>query len=238
MFAEVAEEQSNPDERAEIPTEIGRSICARERSPPAPSSSFAPRPKRHPTTGEFTATWQRWSSLHRHDLNGAEKAVEEGIADGADPQILSATLADVALGPVTAAGRKPRSSRGSNTAPDSYQTLIELAQIYADDGKVDRAVLTFQKAIEIKPDSPEAYFQLAEVEESGYQYYAAEQAYRTGRGAGARQRSISAGFDGFPAQVEGGCGSRVSERGNSMKQFVPAVRVAIFHGLHLTAFPR
>ena len=171
-------------------------------TPPAPSSSFALRREAAPDNSRIYSDMATMVFGPRHDLNGAEKAVEKGIADGADPQILSVALADVARGAGDRARAEAALEQALQYAPDSYQTLIELAQIYAEDGKVDRAVLTFQKAIEIKPDSPEAYFQLAGVEESGYRYYAAEQAYRRAAELGPDNAQYQRGLADFQRKLK------------------------------------
>jgi O-antigen ligase/tetratricopeptide (TPR) repeat protein len=177
MYNEVAEERSDPDERAEYLVRSGQAY-AREDDTASALVEFRAAAEAAPDNSLIYSDMAKMVFAPRHDLSGAEKAVNKGIADGADPQILLVALAEVALAAGDTGRAEAAFEQALEYAPDSYQTLIELAQIYARDGKVDRAVLTYQKAIDIEPDTPDAYFQLAEVQESNYRYYAAEQAYR------------------------------------------------------------
>ena len=217
MFSEVAEEQSDPDERAEYLERSGQAY-AREDDTANALVEFRAAAKAAPDNSMIYSDMATMVFGPRHDLSGAQKAIGDGIANGADPQILSVALADVARAAGDRATAESALEQALQYAPDSYQTLIELAQVYVSDGKVDRAVLTFQKAIEIEPDSPDAYFQLAGVEESSYRYYAAEQAYRRAAELSPDNPQYQQGFGGFSTQVEGSR-SCVAGRCDSMRQF-------------------
>ena len=201
MFAQVAEEQSDPDERAAYLLKSGEA-AARGGDTGSALVEFRAAAEVAPDNSQIYSDMETMVFAPRHDLSGAEKIVEKGIADGADPQTLSVALADVARAAGDPATAEAALEQALQYAPDSYQTLIELAQIYAQDGKVDRAVLTFQKAIEVKPDSAEAYFQLAEVEESGYRYYAAEQAYQRAAELGPGNAQYQQGWTDFQRKLK------------------------------------
>jgi O-antigen ligase/tetratricopeptide (TPR) repeat protein len=201
MFAQVAEEQSDPNERAYYLLKSGDGY-ARMGDTASALVDFRAAAEAAPDNSQIYSDMLTMVFAPRHDLNGAEKAVEKGIADGADPQILSVALADVAVRNGDRATAEAALEQAVQDAPDSYQTLIELAQIYAQDGKVDRAVLTYQKAIDIKPDSPDAYFQLAGVEESSYRYYAAEQAYKRAAELGPSKAQYQKGLVDFQRKLK------------------------------------
>ena len=201
MFAQVAEEQSDPDERAEYLLKSGEAY-ARGGDTGSALVEFRAAAEAAPDNSQIYSDMATMVFAPRHDLSGAEKAVESGIADGADPQILSVALADVAFAAGDRATAEAALEQAVQYAPDSYQTLMELAQIYAQDGKVDRAILTFQKAIEVRPDSSDAYFQLAGVEESGYRYYAAEQAYRRAAELGPDNAQYQRGLADFQRKLK------------------------------------
>jgi O-antigen ligase/tetratricopeptide (TPR) repeat protein len=201
MFSEVAEEQSDPDERAAYLERSGQAY-AREDDTASALVEFRAAVKAAPDNSMIYSDMATMVFGPRHDLSGAEKAVGDGIANGADPQILSVALADVARAAGNRATAESALEQALQYAPDSYQTLIELAQVYVSDGKVDRAVLTFQKAIEIKPDSPDAYFQLAGVEESSYRYYAAEQAYLRAAELGPENAQYQRGLADFQRKLK------------------------------------
>ncbi len=201
MFNEVARGRSDPDERAAY-LKLSGEAYAREGDIASALVEFLAGAEAAPDNSQIYSDLATMVFGPRHDLSAAEKAMEKGIADGADPEILSVALSDVALAAGDRATAESALERALQYVPDSYQTLIELAQIYANDGKLDRAVLTFQKAIEIKPDSPEAYFQLAGVEESRYQYYAAEQAYRRAAELGPNEAQYQQGWADFQRKLK------------------------------------
>jgi Tfp pilus assembly protein PilF len=60
----------------------------------------------------------------------------------------------------------------------SYSNLMRLAGFYLQHGEFERATGATRRAVELNPESGEAYFYLAQAEEGAYQYSAARADYR------------------------------------------------------------
>jgi tetratricopeptide (TPR) repeat protein len=110
------------------------------------------------------------------NLRAAWQLVDEGVANGVDPYALNLALARLA-----------RSLNDHETAESAYlkalkyqpsfQATLELGQLYIDETRFPRAVLTLDQATDLNPQSAPAFFSLGQAEEGNYDYSAAEKAY-------------------------------------------------------------
>jgi len=115
----------------------------------------------------------------RHDLKAARQVAEQGIENGADPYMISVAVGDAAV----AAGSRPQAEAAYEQAleyrPGSFDLLLRLSDVYAKDGRPDRAILMLNRAAAARPEGAAGiYYQIAQMEESRYRFYEAEQAYR------------------------------------------------------------
>jgi O-antigen ligase/tetratricopeptide (TPR) repeat protein len=110
------------------------------------------------------------------NLRAAWRLVDEGVANGVDPYQLNLALARLA-----------RSLNDHETAESAYlkalkyqpsfEATLELGQLYIDETRFPRAVLTLDQATDLNPQSAPAFFSLGQAEEGNYDYSAAEKAY-------------------------------------------------------------
>ncbi len=113
----------------------------------------------------------------RKDLRSAEAVIGEGIDNGADPFVLSLSLAEAAqkVGDVKAA--EAALNRAAILKPSSGEAEIRLGLLYLAQGNFDRAVLAIRKAADLNPRSADVFYNLGRAEEGRYQYFAAGKAY-------------------------------------------------------------
>jgi len=67
--------------------------------------------------------------------------------------------------------------KAAEIKPAAAETLSRLGKVYLRAGQHDRAAEVFQRLTELRPQSPEAFFHLAQAEEARYSYSAADVAY-------------------------------------------------------------
>ncbi len=114
----------------------------------------------------------------RHDVDGARRAVDLGIENGADSFALTVALADAALAAGDRSAAEDALEKALRMEPNDDRLLAQLGTVYAADNRPDRAILVLNRALEIEPNSPQTYSLLGNIEEGRYQYYNAERAYR------------------------------------------------------------
>jgi tetratricopeptide (TPR) repeat protein len=111
---------------------------------------------------------QSWSA--QHDLPEAVKAFAQAKRLLESPRLQSAPLRHFHLGlihelqrdyPAAVAAYESARQRTGAVAPDSYNILIALGRAQRLAGESDAAAVTLERAIELVPDSPWAYLELA-----------------------------------------------------------------------------
>ena len=110
------------------------------------------------------------------DFTLAQSTVDEGLRRGADPYLLEHTLARTAGN----AGNLELYEKALRRAIDyepTFEDTMELGEFYLTHNRFDRAILTLQRATEIKPDSAVAYSDLGRAREAAYDYSGAARAY-------------------------------------------------------------
>ncbi len=109
----------------------------------------------------------------RKDIYSARAAIQRGLAAGADPFALYLALAQVyeQLGDVSgAAAALLDASRSRPGGQYDYDTLMRLADLERRASHFDRAAMWIREAIEVKPGSAGALYELALAEEEDYAY--------------------------------------------------------------------
>ncbi|HYL58296.1 MAG TPA: O-antigen ligase family protein, partial [Candidatus Acidoferrales bacterium] len=96
-----------------------------------------------------------------HDVDACQLALSaRGAASVGRPDIIEQTLDDAL-----------------KVEPASYDCTMEMGLLYLRDGRNGRAMLMFGKATELRPNSAEAYMELATAAEKNYDFFKAEKAY-------------------------------------------------------------
>jgi O-antigen ligase/tetratricopeptide (TPR) repeat protein len=113
----------------------------------------------------------------REEFEQVQSVIADGIDRGADP----CKLALSAVSGAQARGRVDVAEQALDTAvkadPTSYECTFAMGDLYLATGRNARAVLLFEKATQLKPDSVVAYTELAMAADRNYDYSTAEAAY-------------------------------------------------------------
>jgi tetratricopeptide (TPR) repeat protein/O-antigen ligase len=110
------------------------------------------------------------------DIKGAQELINAAENAGADPVTLEYALADAAnqAGDMNAA---EQALADAVKADPSFGPTMRLGGFYMDERKFDQATLAYQRAVNINPDSAEAYFMLAQAEQGDFDYASADRDY-------------------------------------------------------------
>jgi tetratricopeptide (TPR) repeat protein len=109
----------------------------------------------------------------RHQLETAQRVIAQGVRAGADAPALYYALARAAsangdLGMTEAA------LVSSVEVQPTFDALLRLGGLYAEERKYSRAALTYRRATELDPESAEAFFNLGLAEQNDYEFSDAE----------------------------------------------------------------
>ena len=110
------------------------------------------------------------------DMDAAQKVTMEGIRQGADPYKLEMALAEAAAKAGDEEAAAQALERGLRYEP-TFEGEMRLGDLYLSQNHLERAVLTIQRATEIRPNSAGAFYELGLAEEKSYDYSAAAKAY-------------------------------------------------------------
>ena len=111
------------------------------------------------------------------DMTGIKRTVAQAIDNGIDRDQMESLQADAArtMGDLPSAIDAVKQIAAES--PDSFDVLIRLAELYVQNRDFNQAVITLNKAIELRPDSALAYYSLAQADEQVYNYADAGKAY-------------------------------------------------------------
>ena len=110
-------------------------------------------------------------------LAAADRLIQTASANGLDPAPMYLALA--AAAEMAGDHKAAETALGESIHYDpSYTNLIRVATFYVANGKYARATELLHRALEINPNSGEAYFYLAQAEEGAYQYSEARNDYQ------------------------------------------------------------
>ena len=176
MYAEVASREHDPDKRAEYLRESGEAYAHNDFA--QAMAKFREAQDLAPDNSLIYCDMVTMVIGPHRDFDLAEKTIAEGIENGADPFLLWTAVADASEAAFDRSRAESSLEQALKYQPNSFPTLIRLADLYVLDGRSDRAVATIDRALEVEPDSAALYSRLGQIEESQYHYYGAEQAYR------------------------------------------------------------
>lgn len=176
LYEDEAYKQSDGEARARYLIEAGQAY-AQGRRPERAEALFRqaalaapsdPRPYHYLAVSIFAP---------RNDLRSAQAVINQGIDNGADPFMLSLSLAEAAEKVGDLKSAEAALGNAVTLRPSSFQTRMRLGLLYLGESKFDRAALVIRKATDINPLSADAFFDLGRAEEGRYQYFAAGKAY-------------------------------------------------------------
>jgi tetratricopeptide (TPR) repeat protein len=110
------------------------------------------------------------------NTGAAQSTAHEGIRNGADAQRLYTALSTAAQMSGNQALAESALLRALRYDP-SFGMIMQVAQFYLQNNKIERAVSVLRNATEINPASADAYYLLGVAEEKDYQYSDADKAY-------------------------------------------------------------
>ncbi len=136
----------------------------------------------------------------RHEINQARRVIEEGLRAGADREQLEIALAD-ANAAAGNTGNSEQALEAALRARPSMEVAMRLGTLYLNDGQAGRAVIAFERATEIEPDSAEAWFALGEARERDFDYTAAGNAYERAQALAPKNRYYASVRDEFARRM-------------------------------------
>jgi O-antigen ligase/tetratricopeptide (TPR) repeat protein len=113
----------------------------------------------------------------RRLFESARAALNRGIEAGADPATLYRKLAEVNRDAKDKDREEEALKQVVELEPLNFEANQALGDAYLSDGHMDEAVLWLRKATQVNPSSAQAFFDLAQAEESDYQFSMAESDY-------------------------------------------------------------
>jgi tetratricopeptide (TPR) repeat protein len=139
--------------------------------------------------------------LPREQFEQVQTVISDGIDRGADPCQLAMSVVQGAQ----AIGRFDVAEQALDTALNvdntAYDCTLAMGSLYLATGRNARAVLLFDKATELRPDSAQAYVHLATAADRNYDYSTAEAAYNRAASLAPKDRDISDRLAGFKRKL-------------------------------------
>ena len=108
----------------------------------------------------------------------AEALIARAIGRGADPVVLYRALAQGAQTAGDYPAARDALQRALAERPADFTAIMQMGLLDLADNHPDRAATWFRRAAQLRPDSSEAFSDLARAEEVAYEYFAADQAYQ------------------------------------------------------------
>jgi tetratricopeptide (TPR) repeat protein/O-antigen ligase len=200
LFARAAEQENDPTRRArdlryaaDAYLEMGR----REKAAEVLRSAIDADPAE---ADDYTDLIAR-VLVPREEFEQVQSVIADGIDRGADP----CRLALSAVKGAQALGRYDVAEQALDTAlkadSTAYECTVALGGLYLASGRNARAVLLYDKAAELRPDSAEAYIGLAIAADRNYDYSKAEAAYNRAASLAPENRDIAERLAGFKRKL-------------------------------------
>ncbi len=137
-----------------------------------------------------------------HDFEGMTRIVKEAIANGVDGYQMWSAVTSTAAQMGNSQVAQDAIIQALVYRPGSIQDLITLGNLYLVNGETDRAVRTMQKAVDMRANSADAYFNLARADEAAYEYGDAEKAYARAVDLAPQEASYKAAYEGFRQRMQ------------------------------------
>jgi tetratricopeptide (TPR) repeat protein/O-antigen ligase len=111
-----------------------------------------------------------------HDLNAVHAVARQAEAAGADQVAIEQAEADAARAAGDVDAAEAALLKVTQDEP-TFSSMMNLGQFYSDAKRYDHAAIAYQHALEINPNSAQAYIRLAEAEENDFDFVAANRDY-------------------------------------------------------------
>lgn len=138
-----------------------------------------------------------------HDLKAANAVGDEAVAAGVDELTIEQARADAARAAGDASAAEAALVQVSKDSP-TFTSMMNLGGFYSDAGKYDRAAIAFQHALEIDPNSAQARFRLAQVEEASFDFPSADRDYQHALQLAPNEVGMRRTYDEFRRRVAEG----------------------------------
>ncbi|MDO8431604.1 MAG: O-antigen ligase family protein [Candidatus Binatus sp.] len=176
LFVQAASNERDRQRRAQYLREAGDAYAATG-EPRKAGELFERAIEADPDDAQNYAALIAGVLVPHEEYERARSVIEQGIANQVDACRLELS---VAIG-AQQRGRRDIAEQALNRAleidAESYDCTIELGRLYDRDQRYARAMIMMDTATRLKPDSAEAYLELAAVAEKNYDYSAAGKAY-------------------------------------------------------------
>jgi tetratricopeptide (TPR) repeat protein len=146
-------------------------------------------------------------NVPRGQFDNARLIINRGIKAGADSAKLYLALAEVNRAANDKAGEEEALKKAVALEPFNFQITYALAVALLTDGHTDQAILWLKQASQLDPTSAEAFFQLAQAEESAYQFLAAQTDYTKALALEPGNIAMQSRFEQFKERVAATNGS-------------------------------
>ncbi len=135
------------------------------------------------------------------EFEQVQNLISQGIDRGADPceLALSVVKGAQALGRVDVAEQALDTALKADSS--TYDCTLAMGELYLSSGRNARAVLLFNKAIELKPDSVQALLELGMAADRNYDYSTAEAAYNRAAALAPKDRLVAYQLAGFKRKL-------------------------------------
>ena len=139
--------------------------------------------------------------MPREEFEQVQNLISQGIDRGADPCKLALSVVKGAqtLGRVDVAEQALDTALKADST--AYDCTLAMGELYLGSGRNARAVLLFDKATELRPDSVEALLQLAMAADRNYDYSTAESAYNRAAALAPKDQEVAARLAGFKRKL-------------------------------------
>jgi len=111
-----------------------------------------------------------------HDMKDTREVMQEALANGAEPIVVEQAMADAASAAGDFTTAETALLEVTREAP-TFDAVMRLGDFYDEIGKYDRATIQYQHAIDLEPNSAQAYFDLGQAEESAFDFAGANRDY-------------------------------------------------------------
>jgi tetratricopeptide (TPR) repeat protein len=176
LLAGAAAKEPDPERRAEYLREAGGAYLA-VGEPRKAEDLFRGAIEADPSNAQNYEGLIAGVLVPHEEFEQASALVEQGSASGADECRLALSIATGA----ERGGRREIAEQALNHAlendADSYDCTLALGRLYYGDKRYARAMVLLDTATRLKPDSADAYLELATAAEAAYDYDAAAKAY-------------------------------------------------------------
>ena len=146
------------------------------------------------------------------EYDQARRVIDQGIENDADACRLALSMAPGAAQRGRRDIAEQALSHALETDPASYDCTVELSRLYNGEGRYARAMLMMETATRLRPDSAQAYLELAAAAERNYDYSAAEKAYDRAASLAPQNPAVAESVAAFKRKLsEAGAGSEQSK---------------------------